>query len=480
MTALWTAEELIAATGATARGAVSGNGVAIDSRAVAPGDLFIALRGENFDGHDFVAAALAAGAAAAMVDRIPENVPADAPLLVVGDTLEGLTALGRAARRRTRARIVGVTGSVGKTGSKEALRLALSGLGATHASASSFNNHWGLPLSLARMPRDAEYGVIELGMNHAGELEVLSRVARPHVAIITNVEAAHLGFFPSVEAIADAKAEIFAGIEPDGAAVLNRDNPHFARLRAAAFGRGIAHILAFGSDAKADIRLLDSTLGPTSSTVTASIMGARLRYTVGQPGRHWVINSLGVLAVVAALGADVVAAAATLAGLPGLPGRGQRRTLHLHGGAVEFIDESYNANPASMRAALAVLGATTPAPTGRRVVVIGTMRELGPSAEALHAELAAPVLDSRAELVLTCGTDMAGLRAALPSRILGPHRDTAAELAPLVIEALRPGDVVMIKGSLGTRMADIVKPLLAASGAAGGTGQPKIPNAAAA
>jgi UDP-N-acetylmuramoyl-tripeptide--D-alanyl-D-alanine ligase len=468
VTALWTASELTAATGGTAHGDFSASGVSIDSRSAAPGDLFIALRGETFDGHAFAAAALAGGAAAAMVDTLPEGLPAGAKLLIVGDTLAGLTALGVAARARSRAKIIGVTGSVGKTGTKEALRLVLAEQAATHASASSFNNHWGLPLTLARMPPDTELGILELGMNHAGELAALSRIARPHVALITTVEAAHLGFFPTVEAIADAKAEIFTGVDPGGTAVLNRDNPHYARLAEAASRCGITRIIGFGEHPETEARLLDCTLGPAESAVTASIAGQTLRYTVSLPGRHWVMNSLGVLATVAAIGGDVAKAAAALGRLPGLPGRGQRRTLTLHGGTVELIDESYNANPASVRAALAVLGATPPAAGGRRIAVIGTMRELGAHAERLHAELAAPIIAASVDLVFTAGTDMDGLRAALPERIRGPHRDTTSELAPLVKAALRPGDVVMIKGSLGTRMADIVKPLLAASAAPAG------------
>ena len=481
MSALWTAADLVSATGARAGGDFAVSGISIDSRTVARGDLFIGLRGENFDGHQFVAHALAAGAAAAMVDQVPEGLTSDARLLVVDDTLAGLTALGVAARGRTTATILGVTGSVGKTGTKEALRHVLSAQAPTHAATASFNNHWGVPLTLARMPPGTKYGVIELGMNHAGELTQLSRIARPHLALITTVEAAHLGFFPSVEAIADAKAEIFTGVEPGGAAVINRDNPHFARLAAAARSAGIGRIIGFGEHGGAEIRLIGSRLAATSSTVTASVMGETVRYTLSLPGRHWVMNSLGVLAAVTAIGGDVAKAAATLGSLPSLPGRGQRRMLALPQGTVEFIDESYNANPASMRAALAVLGASEPGPGGRRIAVLGTMRELGAEAERLHSELAAPVLAAKTDLVLTCGTDMNGLRAGLPERIRGPHRERSADLAPLVIAALKAGDIVMIKGSLGTRMADIVKPLIAASrepGAAGAAASPKIPHEA--
>jgi UDP-N-acetylmuramoyl-tripeptide--D-alanyl-D-alanine ligase len=470
MTPLWTADELSAATGGRLRGDVAASGVSIDSRTVARGDLFIALRGDNFDGHEFVAQALAKGAAAAMVDKLPDSIETDAPLLVVDDTLSGLTALGRAARQRSTATIIGVTGSVGKTGTKEALRLALAGQGATHASASSFNNHWGVPLTLARMPRDTKFGVLEIGMNHVGELAQLSRIARPHIALVTTVEAAHLGHFASVEAIADAKAEIFEGVEPGGTAVLNRDNSHFARLAEAAQRRGIERRIAFGEHAEAAVRLLDCQLGATASIVAATVMGETVRYTVALPGRHWVMNSLAVLATVKAAGGSVADAAASLGRLPGLPGRGHRHRLALPGGSFELIDESYNANPASMRAAIAVLGAANLAPGGRRIAVLGTMLELGPDAMRLHAELAQPLVDAGVDLVFTVGTDMEGLREALPERMRGPHRARSSEMATLVAAALRPGDIVTIKGSLGSRMAEIVKHLLAS---------PKAPDAAA-
>ncbi|HEX7969595.1 MAG TPA: UDP-N-acetylmuramoyl-tripeptide--D-alanyl-D-alanine ligase, partial [Stellaceae bacterium] len=370
MTPLWTSAEAAAATGGHSTRDWRAGGVSIDSRTVAPGDLFVALAGPKFDGHDFVADALRKGAAAALVARAPPRVATDAPLLVVGDTMAALEELGRAARRRSAAAIIGVTGSVGKTGTKEALRRALERQGPSFASAGSLNNQWGVPLSLARMPRETAYGVFEMGMNHAGEIEALSRIVRPDVAVITTVEPAHLGFFRSVEAIADAKAEIFAGMEPRGAAVLNRDNPHFARLAAAAKARGITRILSFGSHPDATVKLIDCHLYATASAVTASVMGEIVDYCIAIPGKHWVMNSLAVLGAVKAVGADVGAAAGAMSSLAPLDGRGRRHNIAVAGGSAELIDESYNASPASMRATFAALGAAEPPRGGRRIAVL--------------------------------------------------------------------------------------------------------------
>jgi UDP-N-acetylmuramoyl-tripeptide--D-alanyl-D-alanine ligase len=478
VTVLWNSSDIVAATGGVARRDFAADGVSIDSRTVTKGDLFVALQGPNFDGRAFVGDALAKGAAGALVAQPVSDLPENAPLVVVGDTLAALTALGRAARRRSLARIVAVTGSVGKTGTKEALRIALSGQGVTHASAASFNNQWGVPLSLARMPRDAAFGIFELGMNHEGELAALSPIARPHVAVITTIEAAHLGYFASLEAIADAKAEIFDGLEPGGAAVLNRDNAHFARLAAAAQQRGVTRIIDFGEQRDAAIRLLDCRLGATASAVTASVMGEVLDYTMALPGRHWVMNSLAVRGAVKAVGGDVGAAAASFAQLVGLPGRGRRHTIALSGGSFDLIDESYNASPAAVRAAIAVLGAADIALGGRRIAVLGNMLELGTESGRLHAELAEPLVKAKIARVYTVGDDMARLHAALPARMRGEHRATSAEMAEIIATALRPGDVVTVKGSLGSRMAVIVKRLLAISPLAGDTAS-SIPCAAA-
>jgi len=467
---LWTAAEAAAATAGRATRDWAATGVSIDSRSIAPGDLFVALAGPNFDGHDFIAGALAKGAAAALVHRLPEGVAETAPLLVVADTMVALEELGRAARRRCAAQVIGVTGSVGKTGTKEALKRALERQGPTFATAGSLNNQWGVPLSLARMPRDTAWGVFEMGMNHPGEIDALSRLVHPDVAVITTVEPAHLGFFPSVEAIADAKAEIFAGMEQRGAAVLNRDNLHFARLAAAARDRGITRILAFGVHPDATIRLIDSHLYATASAVTASVMGEIVDYCIAIPGQHWVMNSLAVLGAVKAAGGDVGAAAAAMSSLQPLDGRGRRHRIAAGDGTAELIDESYNASPASVRAALAVLGAMIPGKGARRIAVLGDMLELGDEAERLHAELAQPLTEAGVALVFTVGTSMRALYDALPKRLRGGHAAGSVEMAEIVARRIRPGDIITVKGSHGSRMAEVVRRLLAPAPAAAPAG----------
>jgi UDP-N-acetylmuramoyl-tripeptide--D-alanyl-D-alanine ligase len=460
--ALWSTEAMAAAMAAERVGALPPgiSGLSIDTRALGPGEAFFAIKGENRDGHEFVPAALARGATLAVVShaRRAELAP-DAPLLVVPDVLGALTDLARAARTRSGARIVGVTGSVGKTGTKEALRLALSAEAETHASAASYNNHWGVPLSLARLPQGAKFGVFELGMNHAGEITPLTRLVRPHVAVITTVEPVHLEYFGSVEAIADAKAEIFAGVEPGGAAVLNRDNSQFAPLRRAAQDAGIARVVSFGEHPDADARLSKVSLQPDCSVVTAAILGTDVTYKLGAPGRHIAQNSLAVLAAASLMGADLALAALALAGLQAPVGRGARTVLELPAGTALLIDESYNANPASMRAALDLLGQAPVGPQGRRIAVLGDMLELGPEGPALHRELVQPILDCDVDLVFCAGPLMQAMWEALPSDVRADHAPTAAALEPKVLGAVRAGDVVMIKGSLGSRMGPMAKAL---------------------
>lgn len=462
---LWTAAELAAATGGRWASGVAGDravsGISIDSRTLVAGDLFVALVGPTHDGHDFVGKALAAGASAALVHRRPSDTSADAPLLMVRDTMAALEAVAAAARARTEARFVAVTGSVGKTGTKEALRLALESQAVTYASQGNLNNQWGVPLSLARMPRDTVYGVFELGMNHPGEIRALTRQVRPDVAVITTVEAAHLEFFGTVEAIADAKAEIFEGMNRAGVAVLNRDNAQYDRLVGRAKAQGLARIIGFGRHPDAQARLIDCTLHSTCSAVTASILGEKLEYCIGTPGIHWVINSLAVLAAVSAIGADPRSAAASFAGLAAPKGRGQRRRIALAAGAFHLIDESYNASPVAVRAALAVLGRATTGPTGRRIAVIGDMLELGEAGPRLHAELAPDILRAGVDLVFTAGPLSAELFKALPPERRGAHAPDTTALAPIVAGAVRPGDVVLVKGSLGSRMSVIVDALVA-------------------
>ena len=459
---LWTVEAMAKAMGAKLQGALPAAvpGLSIDTRTIAPGEAFFALKDVR-DGHDFVEAALKAGGGLAVVAANKRGLfPTDAPLLMVPDVLEGMTALARAARGRSPAQFVGVTGSVGKTGTKEALKLALSSAGETHASAASYNNHWGVPLSLARCPASARYAVLEMGMNHAGEIAPLTKLVRPHVAVITTIEPVHLEFFPSVEAIADAKAEIFQGLEPGGAAVINRDNPHYARLQKQARAADVGHIVAFGENARADARLLKFALQADSSTVQARILGTDITYKLGAPGRHVVMNSLAVLAAASLAGADLALAALALSNLkPPSGGRGERIALDLPGGEALLIDESYNANPASMRAALALLGQAPVGARGRRIAVLGEMLELGAHGADLHRDLAQSVVDNSVDLVFCAGPLYREFWEALPSERRGGYAVTAAALEAGVLGALRAGDAVMVKGSLGSKMGPIVKAL---------------------
>jgi UDP-N-acetylmuramoyl-tripeptide--D-alanyl-D-alanine ligase len=457
---LWTIGEIMAATGGACLGDGSRPviGLSIDSRSLTPGEGFIAIRGPNRDGHNFVAAALGSGAACAVVDRT--FPPGDEERLVrVGDTLEALNALGRAGRTRaTDTTVIAVTGSVGKTGTKEALRLALTPSGSVHASVKSFNNHWGVPLSLANMPRDIRFGAFEIGMNHAGEIDVLTRLVRPQIAIITTVAPVHLGFFRSVEEIADAKAEIFHGLEPGGCAIINRDNPHYERLKRHAEQQG-ARVVSFGEASDADARVRRVELKPDGSEVEADILGERVRYRLGAPGRHLVQNSLAVLATVKLVGANLAAAANAYADLRAQAGRGGRTVFPRKEGSIAIIDESYNANPASMRAALATLGLAPRTEFKRRVAVLGDMLELGIQGRQLHQQLAEVVDGAGVDVVFACGELMGSLYEALPASRRGAYAKTAEELAPLLTAGVGPGDVIMVKGSLGSRMGPLVEAL---------------------
>jgi UDP-N-acetylmuramoyl-tripeptide--D-alanyl-D-alanine ligase len=453
--------EIVAATGGTSDAApgTEVTGFSIDSRSIAPGEAFVAIRGLNRDGHDFVASALEAGAALAIVDRDFAGEAAEDRLVRVGDTLEALNALGRAARTRaTAAVIIAVTGSAGKTGSKEALRLALAPSGSVHASIKSFNNHWGVPLSLANMKRATAFGVFEAGMNHPGELDILTKLIRPHVAIVTTVAPVHLGFFRCVAEIADAKAEIFHGLESGGTAIVNRDNPYYERLAAHAREHD-ATVVSFGESQDADAHLIDVVLAPDGSDVTANILGETVRYRLSAPGRHVVQNSLAVLAAAKLAGADLARAAEALAGLKAQAGRGARTVVAANGGHIAIIDESYNANPASMRAALATLGLTPRTEFTRRVAVLGDMLELGEQGPRLHAELAEFIDGAGVDVVFACGELMGSLFEALPASRRGAYAKSAEDLKPLLTDAVGAGDVIMVKGSLGSRMAPLVEAL---------------------
>ncbi|SEO98976.1 UDP-N-acetylmuramoyl-tripeptide--D-alanyl-D-alanine ligase [Salinihabitans flavidus] len=460
---LWTAAEAAAATGGRAVGDWSATGVSIDSRTLQPGDLFVALRAAR-DGHDFVAQALDNGAAAALVSHLPEGVTGDAPLLLVDDVQSALEALGRAARARSTASVVAVTGSVGKTSTKEMLRAILAGQGRTHAAEASYNNHWGVPLTLARMPRDTDFAVIEIGMNHPGEIAPLSRLARPHVAMITTVAAAHLEAFDSVEDIAREKAAILDGLEKGGVAVLNTDIPTASILRDKARAVG-ARLADFGETAEA-WRLCDVTLRGNTTIARAEARGEPLLFKVRSAGRHFALNALGALAAADALGADLALAAGDLGRWVPFTGRGARETIHLdpvetelH---LELIDDAYNANPASVGAALEVLAAALVEDDvgrigkGRRIAVLGDMKELGEGAPAMHAALALHPAMTGIDTVHCVGPLMRHLHAALPSEKRGKWCEDSAAMAPGIRHLVDAGDCVLVKGSLSMDLARVV------------------------
>jgi UDP-N-acetylmuramoyl-tripeptide--D-alanyl-D-alanine ligase len=456
---LWAYDDLVRAAAGRADGRPTApiTGFSIDTRDMKPGDVFVALTAQR-DGHEFVAAAFAAGAAGALVSESYERRPGDGALIRVADTLTGLEGIGRAARARLSAdaRVIAVTGSAGKTGTKEMLRASFAACGRVHASEKSYNNHWGVPLTLARMPAGTQFGVFEIGMNHPGEITPLTRMVRPHAAIVTTVEPVHLAFFSSVEAIAEAKAEIFLGLEPGGAAVLNRDNPYYELLAKRAVEAN-ARIVSFGRNEAADVRLLKLVPGDEGSDLVVSVRGREVAYRVGAPGAHIAQNSLAVVAALATFGADLGTALASLAGVKAAPGRGARIVLQAPGGEALLIDESYNANPASMRAAIAGLGAIPRARFARRIVVLGDMLELGEEAIRLHEGLKDAIDASGADLVFASGPNMAHLYAALDGAKKGAWSETPDGIREALLAAVSPGDIVMIKGSLGSRMAPLVE-----------------------
>lgn len=465
MKVLWTADALVEATGGRPHGQLPAavGGISIDTRTLQPGDAFFAIKGESMDGHDFATAAVKAGAGVLVVaeGKLPALGRLTAPLIIVPDVLVALEKAGRAARERSRAKIVAVTGSAGKTSTKEALRHALSAVGSVHASDKSFNNHWGVPLTLARLPQDCDFGIFEIGMNHPGEIRPLVKMVRPHVAIVTLIAAAHLGHFRNLDEIAQAKAEIFEGIEPGGAALINRDDARYKLLAKLAKAQGVKRILGFGEDRHADFRLIECTLAADSSTIRAKIGETELGARIGAPGRHVVQNALAVLGAASLVGADVGKVAEALGSLEAEQGRGRRHRLVLPGGTFTLIDESYNANPASMQAAMALLGATPVEAGGRRIAVLGDMLELGSHSAKLHASLAEPVKQSRADLVLLAGPEMKALADALPGEIAAEYRADAEALKPVLLDAVRPGDAVVVKSSKGIGFSKLVDALIA-------------------
>jgi UDP-N-acetylmuramoyl-tripeptide--D-alanyl-D-alanine ligase len=530
MTALWSSSDLIEATGGTMLTAFAASGVSIDTRTLVPGDLFVALQGETGDGHAFVADALAKGAAGAMVHRDVVNIdrvdtneiyvdrididgvhvdrvdidqaqhtnaqpeithistgrPIAARLLRVDDTLAALTRLGAYGRARFAGRVVAITGSVGKTTTKEMLRRILAAFGPTHAAVASYNNHWGVPLTLARLPPDARFCVAEIGMNHAGEIAPLARLARPHIAVITSIEKAHVGHLGSIAAIAEEKASILRGLQPDGVAVLPLDSPLFSMLRATAeaTGDGGMRIATFGVNPAADACLLAAEADADGTNLTVRVNGTEARLRIDAPGRHMAMNALAALAAAASLGADVRNAAEALNGFAPVAGRGARRDIVVANrrgrdgtapngttpngttpngtgpntpttGKARLLDESYNGNGASMRAALAVLRLQ---PGRRRLAVLGDMLELGDEGPAEHLALADAVTEA-ADLLFACGPLMRALCDAVPERLHAVHAPDSAALAEIVADSVRPGDTILVKGSLGSRMKRVVEAL---------------------
>ena len=461
--ALWTPAELSALQGASMLGPPKAvTGVSIDTRTLEPGDLFFAIRGVASDGHDHVRQALASGAAAAVVAHGRDNEFTSAgALIVVPDVLAAMEELGRAARGRTQGRIVAVTGSVGKTGTKEALKHVLSRFGRTHAAAASYNNHWGVPLTLARMPRESGFGVFEIGMNHPGEIVPLTSMVRPEIAVVTTVEPVHIGHFRSIAGIADAKGEIMIGLEPGGVAVLPRDNALFERLLAHAGASRAGCIVSFGEGERSDVRAIRIATGPEASMVEADVMGRRVTYRIGMAGRHIALNSLAVLACAAILGLDIGEAAAACADLSPPVGRGERTRLSAPDGEFVLIDESFNANPASMRAALDTLALVDLPAGGRRIAVLADMGELGAMAPAAHAGLAEAVAASGADLVFAAGPSMRDLWERIPDERRGRYGHSPADILPAILDAVRGGDVVMVKGSKYTLVSKVAAALRA-------------------
>ena len=452
MSGLWTSSELAVATGGVASAPFDVSGVAFDSREVGPGDLFVALKGEQTDGHRFVDQAFAQGAGGAIVSQ-----PVDGPHVLVADTAQALDALGAASRARTGAVVIGVTGSVGKTSVKEALFAALDRAvpGKAHRSLKSCNNHVGVPLSLARMPRDTRFGIFEMGMNHAGELAALTRLVRPNIALVTAVALAHGAFFADEAAIAAAKGEIFEGLEPGGTAVIPYDSPHRDRLIAAAEPHA-GQIVTFGRDPQADVSAREGIALGKGTLVSARLRTCELTFTIALPGEHWVSNALALLAVVEAAGGDIAAAGLALADMAGLAGRGRRLTIRLPDGDALLIDEAYNANPASMRATLKVLGAEK---ASRRLAILGGMRELGPSEQAEHEALAAPVAEAGVDFALLVGKEMTPLAQALEGQVPFAHVPDAAAALAEARARIAPGDAVLVKGSNGIGLQRLVEAL---------------------
>jgi UDP-N-acetylmuramoyl-tripeptide--D-alanyl-D-alanine ligase len=437
-------------------------GISIDSRSIDAGEAFFAIKGDRVDGHDYAGIAVANGASLLVVSeaKLPALGRVTAPMIVVDDVLDAMVRLGCAARDRSAAKIIAVTGSVGKTTTKEMLRHILSPSGRVHASVASFNNHWGVPLTLSRMPENTDFGIFEIGMNHADEIRPLVKMVRPHVAIITTIAAAHLGNFKNLDEISAAKAEIMEGLVEDGHVILNRDNDQFETLEKAATALGIAHVHSFGASAKADVRMVEFSGGSSDAVLWAAVEGQTLEIQIGAPGRHIAENALAALAAARLVGADMQAAVTALASLQPEKGRGARHRLSIGAGSFVLIDESYNANPASMLAAIALLRDAQLADDGRRIAILGDMLEMGEFSDSVHADLAQPLIDAGIRDVWLAGPQMAHLRDALPDDIRVEYRENVDELKDFAVSSVTAGDVVMVKSSKGTGCGRIVSALL--------------------
>jgi UDP-N-acetylmuramoyl-tripeptide--D-alanyl-D-alanine ligase len=471
MSMLWTAEATVEAMGGRPVGNLPGGvpGISIDSRTLKPGEAFFAIKGEIFDGHDFATAAVKAGAGLLVVaeGKLAGLGRLTVPMIVVDDVLKALERLGAAARTRAKAKVIAVTGSAGKTTTKEALRHVLARAGKVHASDKSFNNHWGVPLTLARMPADCDFAVFEIGMNHPDEIRPLVKLVRPHVAVVTLIAPAHLGYFKDLDEIARAKAEIFEGVEPGGHAVINRDDPRWKLLEKLAREAGIEKIAGFGEHPKAAYRLVSCELHGEGSIATVAIGGKEQIVRIGAPGRHIVQNVLAVLGAAHLVGADIAKVAPALGDLAAEKGRGRRHMLHHRDGPIVLIDESYNANPASMKAAIELLDASPVPEGGRRIAVLGDMLELGEHSGKLHAELAEVITATKTDMVLLAGSEMKALADKLPVDFRAEYRQGVEELKPLLLESVRPGDAVMIKSSNGIGFSRLVDALIDCYPAAG-------------
>lgn len=457
---LWHTNDLSNALAVDINQDIEVTGISIDTRTLKNGDLFVALKGEAGDGHDYIDTAFKAGAAAALVHKDIDGDHAD-KCVKVNDSLDGLQNLASFSRDRCDALRIGVTGSAGKTGTKEMLHIVFEAFGKTHHSIKSYNNHWGVPLTLARMPQDSKFGIFEMGMNHAGEISHLTNMVKPNIAIITSILPVHIEFFDSEESIAKAKAEIFEGLAKNGTAIINADTPHFDLLKKTATDLGVENIVAFGEDAECDAYPTDLKLSSDGTKVTAKILGEKVKFKLAIPGKHIAINALAVLSAIKIAGLDVQKAAKTLSEAEPIEGRGKRIEVTLEDGKppLTIIDESYNANPGAMRAAFKVLEMFEPKAEGRRIAILGDMLELGPKGPAMHAELANPLLHAKTDVVFTCGPQMEALFETLPPPWQGGHEKDSLSLCDVVKHAVAPGDIVLVKGSLGSRMAYIVEAL---------------------